>query len=186
MWITGISVAPLSSSARAEPTQAQGMTGASGSTSAPLAVGYEEHLITTPVTVEDVDKKNRTLTVRTADEQKSTVKVPPDVQRFDQLKKGDKIDLAYYRAVAVSVVPAHTTASAGGQKHQMTATPAQVVTVNKSDNSMQVKGQNGKTQTVGAADDSVRQKMQTLKPGDVVELIYSEAEATSILPHTDH
>ncbi len=184
-WALGIVAASLLPAvAWADSPANQGASGP-----APVAVGYEEQLITTPVTVEDIDRKTRMLTVRTPDGQRSTVHVPPEVQRFDKLKKGDKIDLAYYRAVAVHVVPAHPTSTNNsntnnGQPRQTTATatPAQVVSVNKRDNTMQVKAENGKTQTVSAGDDGVRQNMQNLKPGDVVELIYTEAEATSILP----
>jgi hypothetical protein len=147
----------------------------------PVPVAYEEQLVTAPVMVEDIDKKNRTLIVRDVDGQKSTVRVPPDVQRFDQLKKGDKIELAYYRAVAVSVVP-HSTASAGTAQRHPVAGPAEVVSVNKRDKTIQVKGDDGKTQTVSAQDAAVGKKMQTLKPGDAIEIIYTEAVATSILP----
>jgi len=148
-----------------------------------VPVAYEEQLVTAPFTVEDLGKNNRTLTVRDADGQRSTVRVPQDVQRFDQLKKGDKIELAFHRAVAVSVVP-HAAASAGaGQRHPV-AESAEVVSVNKRDKTIQVKGDDGKPQTVSAQDAAVNKKMQTLRPGDVVDIVYTEALATSILPAT--
>jgi hypothetical protein len=158
----------------------------------PTPAAVEEDLVTIPVTVEDIDKKNRTMTVRTADGDRIPLTVPADVQGFDKLKKGEKIDIDYYRAVAVRVVPAggagtasqtaNAPAAQGGKGPQMTGS-GHVTSVNRSDNTAKVKEQNGKTQTMSVRDPSVQNEVQAIKPGDLVEITYTEAVLAAIRPH---
>jgi hypothetical protein len=165
-------------------------------TDMPRPVAYEEELVTVPVTVENIDKQARTIVVRAPDGAHSTVKVPEDVQGLDRLKKGEKIDLTYYKAVAVSVVPGGSSAAVAAQPKSDTkrtsASPshsggkrvtssATVTSVNKN-GSVEVKNQNGESQTVTAKDASVEKSLQGLQPGDVIQIIYTEAVATSLVP----
>lgn len=173
-------------------------SGAQGESAAPVAVA--EELVTAPFTVEDIDRKNRTLTLRSADGEKVSMSVPADTQGFEQLKKGDKIELDYYRAAVVSVLPAGSAAArnqpreqsqgatsgqggggAASRGRQVTSS-AEVVSVNRRDNSMKVKGPGGKTQTVSVQDPATQQKIQGVKPGDVVQVTYTEAVVAAIRP----
>ena len=161
----------------------------------PHPVAFEEEVVTVPVTVEDVDKKARSIVARAPDGTRSTVKIPEDVQGFDRLKKGDKIDLSYYRAVAVSVVPGGASAatatqqksdvqhaSSGHSGGRPVTTSATVTSANKPNGAVEIKGQNGKVQTVTPQDAAVQKNMQGLKSGDVVQIVYTEAVATALRP----
>ena len=161
----------------------------------PHPVAFEEEVVTVPVTVEDIDKKARSIVARAPDGTRSTVKIPEDVQGFDRLKKGDKIDLSYYRAVAVSVVPGASGAAATAQQKsdmqrastahsggRSVTTSATVTSTNKPNGAVEIKGQNGKVQTVTPQDANVQKNMQGLKPGDVIQIIYTEAVATALQP----
>jgi len=179
--------AALATPARGAPTQQADM---------PRPVAYEEELVTVPVTVENIDKKARTIVVRAPDGARSTVKVPEDVQSLDLLKKGEKIDLTYHKAVAIAVVPGDSSAAVAAQRKsdmkrasagpshsggKRVTTSATVTSVSKN-GSVEVKNQNGESQTVTAKDASVEKSLQGLQPGDVIQIIYTEAVATSLVP----
>jgi hypothetical protein len=59
----------------------------------------------------------------------------------------------------------------------------EVISVNRKDNTIKVKGQNGSpTHTVSVQDPSLQRQIQGLKPGDVVQITYTEAVAARIRP----
>jgi hypothetical protein len=193
LW--GLALAPVAMHgpawAQAGTQGAQGAQGAPGSESraaAPVAV--EEELVTIPVTVEEIDKKNRTMTVRTADGERIPLTVPPDVQNFDKLKKGEKIDIDYYRAVAVRVIPGGAAGSASqaaqnapiaqGGKGPQTTSSGKVTSVDRNDHTMKVKGDDGKSQTMSVRDPSLQNQVQGIKPGDLVEITYTEAVLAAV------
>jgi hypothetical protein len=161
----------------------------------PNPIAFEEEVVTVPVTVEDIDKKARSIVARAPDGTRSTVKIPEDVQGFDRLKKGDKIDLSYYRAVAVSVIPGGSSAATAAQQKsdvqrassghsgaRPVTTSATVTSANKSNGAVEIKGPNGKVHTVTPQDSAVQKNMQGLKPGDVIQIVYTEAVATALRP----
>jgi ribosomal 50S subunit-recycling heat shock protein len=153
----------------------------------------EEELVTVPVTVEDVDRKNRTLVVRTPDGDKVSVNVPPDVKGIEKVKKGDKLEIDYYRALAVSVLPPGSAAppeqrsemqqtANGAMGGRQVSGSAEVMSVNKKTHTMQIKGSNGKRQTLKVRDPDLQKKADALKPGDVIQLTYTEAVAVALRP----
>jgi hypothetical protein len=146
-----------------------------------------EVLLSVPVTIEQLDRKNRTMVVKTADGDRIPMEVPPDVQEFDKVNKGDKVEIDYYRAVAVRVLPgaagsesAQAQETGTGADKRVTST-SRVVSAN--DRTMRVKDPSGKTQTVSAQDPSVQKQLQGVKPGDLVELTYTEAILAGLHPH---
>jgi hypothetical protein len=184
-WAQGSQGTPQGSSPGSQGSQ--GSQGTPGSAQTPPPAAVQEELVSIPVTVEDIDKKSRTMTVKTADGDRIPLSVPADVQGFDKLKKGDKIDIDYYRAVAVRVLPSGATASdsppaAGGRGPQMTSS-SQVVGVNRRDNSLKVKDQSGKSQSMSVQDPAMQRQVQNLKPGQAVEITYTEAVLAGIHPH---
>lgn len=56
--------------------------------------------------VEDIDYKNRTVTLRGPQQKTVTLKVDKDVKRFNEVKKGDEIVVRHTEALAISVQPA--------------------------------------------------------------------------------
>jgi hypothetical protein len=59
---------------------------------------------------------------------------------------------------------------------------AVIVAVDPDNNTITFKGPKGNVQTVTVSDPDVQQKLQNLKPGQVVQLTYTEAMAASIRP----
>jgi len=56
------------------------------------------------------------------------------------------------------------------------------MSVNLQDNSVQIKGPGGNVHTVTVQNPSVQQKLQDVKPGDLVQITYTEAVAAAIRP----
>ena len=186
---------PVWAKAEAQPSPTQPAQSARPATS-PTPTALTAEVVTAPMTVEQVDRRQRTLAVRTADGERMTIAVPSDVKGFNKLRKGDKIDVEHYRAVAVSLVP---TTVPGAQKRQeasasSTAVPnptakpdgrqisqqGEVVSVDADGNGVQVKNVNGAQQTVLVQDPSLRRKAQSLHPGDAIQITYTEAVAVGI------
>lgn len=71
----------------------------------PVAVEQEE-TVEGPFTVEQIDRGDRKVVVRGPDGNRMTVDVSPDATGFDKLRQGDQVQLDYYRADVVSVLPA--------------------------------------------------------------------------------
>jgi hypothetical protein len=143
----------------------------------------QEGLTTTPVTVESIDKKNRAVTVKTADGEKFSLTVPHEVQAqlFEQLDQGEHVDIDYYPAVAVNVVPAGSessqprTETMGDQ-----VIGARVVSSNAK--TMTVADRSGTTRTVSVQAPLVQTQMKHVNPGDIVDVTYTEAVLVGIHP----
>jgi len=56
--------------------------------------------------VEDIDYKNRTVTLRGPQQKTVTLKVDKDVKRLNEVKKGDEIVVKHTEALAINVQPA--------------------------------------------------------------------------------
>ena len=55
--------------------------------------------------VEDIDYKNRTVTLRGPQQKTVTLKVDKDVKKFNEVKKGDEIVVKHTEALAINVQP---------------------------------------------------------------------------------
>jgi hypothetical protein len=144
-------------------------------------------------TVTAIDKAERRVTLKAPTGDKFVVSVPRDVKAFDTLKVGDKVDIDYYQSVAVSILPpgtkpseterAASMASAGGGAMGKALTiTARVVNVDADANEVTFKGPQGATKTVKVQDPDLQKKLPDLKPGDSVQLTYTEAAAADIRP----
>ena len=54
---------------------------------------------------EDIDYKNRTVTLRGPQQKTVTRKVDKDVKKFNEVKKGDEIVVKHTEALAINVQP---------------------------------------------------------------------------------
>jgi hypothetical protein len=146
-------------------------------------------------TVENIDQKNRKVTLKDADGDHVTVQVPEDVQGFDKLKKGQPIDITYREGVALTLLPAGSQAPAmqervvgsedfgnGVMAHEIT-TSATVVNVDTKKNKVTIRNAEGKTSTVNVENPDIQQRLKNVKPGDVVQMTYAESVATALKPH---
>jgi hypothetical protein len=142
----------------------------------------QEGLTTTPVTVESIDKKNRAVTVKTADGEKISLTVPHEVQAqlFEQLDQGDEIDIDYYPAMAVNVVPAGTERAQPNRRMGDQISSSRIVSSNAK--TMTVEDRSGTTRTVSVQAPLVQTQMKHVKPGDIVDVTYTEAVLVGIRP----
>lgn len=146
------------------------------------------------VNVIGVDRTARTLTLQNVNGDVRTVDVPADVKAFDTVKVGDHVDISYSESVALSLAPAgskpstsestsgvKTSSSGGARSRQMTAS-AEVVSIDRVNNKVTFKGPRGNTETVAVSDPSLQRKLVDLKPGQVVQITYTESVAATIRP----
>ncbi len=68
-----------------------------------MSAGVEVNTIDVSATVQDIDRKNRTVTLKRPDGRLVKTKVDKSVKAFDTLKVGDTVNAQYTQAVAVSV-----------------------------------------------------------------------------------
>jgi hypothetical protein len=148
-------------------------------------------------TIEDIDRETREVTLRDEHRKKQTFTVPSAFTGFDQLKVGDRVNVTYTESVALSMgkpgekagVELRDQASqtpgakrpSGTRVHEVRAT-AEIVSVDTAKNQITIKGPQGNTETVSVEDPQLRERLTSIKPGDTIELTYTQAIAGSITP----
>lgn len=147
------------------------------------------------VTVTAIDKSSRMLTVKNEAGEMRSIQVPSDVKAFDKVKKGDKIDIDYTESIALSMLPPGTKPSAAektamarsgqgaGAVGKQTSISAEVLEVDAANNKVIFKGPKGNARVVNVADPEMQAKLPNLKPGQVLQITYTEAVAVSLQPH---
>ena len=166
-------------------------TRASPARSGPAA----ERTTSETVIVTGIDRSNRTVGLQNAEGEKNTVKVPTDVKAYDTLKVGNRIDIDYYEAMAVSMLPPGTKPSMSERRRarawvkaapatggRETSISAEMTSVDAANNKVSLKGPKGQVRTVTVQDPAMQKKLPGLKPGQVVQFTYTEAMAASIRP----
>jgi len=139
------------------------------------------------VAVTAIDKSGRKLTVKLPNGEKAQIQVPADVQEFDKVKVGDKIDVDYMQSVALGFLPKGTKPSATeveaagpGMAGRQMSVSAEVIKVDAANNQVTFKGPKGTHRIVTVQDPDLQARLPNLKPGQVVVLQYTEAVATAI------
>jgi hypothetical protein len=145
--------------------------------------------------VQAVNKADRTVTLRNAEGQSNTIKVPADVN-LNRLKKGQKVALGAYQSLSVRVLPPGSAAlgatatvgsTAPGQPEgrawgQQLVVVNEVTAIDLATHTATLLGADGRSRTIAVKDPEMQDRMRNLKVGDLVELTYSEAVAAKILP----
>jgi Cu/Ag efflux protein CusF len=141
------------------------------------------------VVVTAVDKPARKLTIKNVSGEKMTVQVPADVKSFDKLKVGDRVDVDYTESLAVSMLPpgskpaiTERAASIPGAAGREMSVSAEIISVDAAANKVTFKGPKGQLKTVTVQDPELQAKLPGLKPGQVMQLTYTEAIATAVQP----
>jgi ribosomal protein L2 len=136
-----------------------------------------------------VDKAERKLTIKNVSGEKMTVQVPVDVKSFEKLKVGDRVDIDYTESLALSMLPpgskpaiTERSASIPGAAGRELSVSAEIVSVDAANNKVTFKGPKGQLKTITAQDPEVQAKLPSLKPGQVMQLTYTEAVATAVQP----
>jgi hypothetical protein len=145
-------------------------------------------------TVTGIDKSTRTVTVKTDSGDIRSYQVSSDVQGFDKLKKGDKVDVDYTESIAIAMLPkgskltaneqaaATKTGEGAGAAGRQVTVSAKVISVDTANNTVTLKGPKGNVETVDVQDPDNQAKLPGLKPGQVMQFTYTEAMAVSVTP----
>jgi Cu/Ag efflux protein CusF len=151
-------------------------------------------------TIQSIDKDAHTVTLISDDGQTKTVNVPENVKTFKNLTPGQKVKVGYYESLAVSVkkpgektaeteasetttaMPASGSQGPGRMNVRRLTMTAQITEVDAKNNKVTLRDSEGTTRTVDVEDPGMRQKLSTFKPGDNVEVTYTEAVAASLVP----
>lgn len=148
---------------------------------------------TITATVKAIDKQQRRVTLQTPDGQTAIVNVPPEVKNFDQIKVGDQVRVNYLESVALDIRKSgspkppvqrqtrEVTPKGGKPSGVVTNTielTAQVVAVNPGQHTVTLKGPEGNTRTLQV--DPQVTGLNDIKPGDQVDVRYTEAVAVDV------
>ncbi len=143
---------------------------------------------TMTATIVAIDYTNRLVTLQDAKGNSQTIKVGPEVTRFDALKVGDTITFTYQESVALSIAKPGTTPvpsstptvtrmageKPGGVVSQMQYATVTIASIDATGPkpSITVTTQGGKTISLLVANPA---NLTGLKAGDVVQISYSQA-----------
>lgn len=144
-------------------------------------------------TVEAVDMDKRTVTLRGPDGKTVTLKAPPEVRNFDQIKTGDAVLAEFLDAVAVFVRTSDTPPDAGetgrvevaprGEKPALAMADtvevrARVEAIDHGTRTVTLRGPEGNVKSI-TVDPSV-QRLDQVKVGDEVVIRHTEAVAITV------
>jgi translation elongation factor P/translation initiation factor 5A len=149
--------------------------------------------VTVTATVTAIDLDARTVDLKTKDGKTTTIVVPEEIANLDKLKVGDTVKTTYAVAIAAEILkpgetPAPASVSAakqGGGEIVSARQESAVVKIKSIDlktNSVTLTGPKGNTETVKVKRPELQEKLKTLKPGDEVQLTYTEAMAIKVEP----
>jgi len=149
--------------------------------------------VTVSATVESIDLSTRTVVLKGADGTTESVVVPESIANLDKLKVADTVTTTYAVAIAVQIMkpgeePAPAAVSAAKQGNGQIVSANQVsalLKVNAVDlakNTVTLTGPKGNTETVEVKRPELQEKLKTLKPGDEVQITYTEAIAIKVEP----
>lgn len=148
---------------------------------------------TLTATVQAVDLKRRTVTLKGPEGNVFTIKVDDSVKNLPQVKVGDQVVAQYYEAIAVEVMkPGEAPGGASAKEAVATAKPGEkpagvvvntvtvtttIENINKKDQTVTLKGPQGNTEVVKVRNP---QNLEKVKVGDEVVITYTQALAISV------
>jgi len=147
-------------------------------------------------TIQAIDQTSRAVTLRFKDGDEETFTAGPEIKRFNEFKVGDSVDMTYVASIVVQVqkpgassAPAGTTGEAAITRGRgpnpsgtMSAQVKMTVTVKSVDPavpSITVVTDDGRTVTRKIED---KKNLEGVKPGDKLDITYTEAVLMSIGP----
>jgi hypothetical protein len=147
--------------------------------------------ITVTATIQAIDSTTRRVTFRNADGTEDTVVAGPEVQRFNELKVGDKVSFTYYESTVYQLRKGGTDKMAtesgaiipggkklpGGTIARQTVQTVTVKSVDMTMGSITVTTADGRTVTRKV---DKKSDLEGVKPGDKIDITYTEAVLTSV------
>jgi Cu/Ag efflux protein CusF len=146
-------------------------------------------LVHVPATVEKIDKSNSEVKLKGPEGRTVAVKASPSVD-LNKLKVGDKAMASYYDEIAVSLNKAPTgaprtttkTVQRAGVSATQTTVVASVVKVDPPADTIVVRPPMGGEHSLKVKDPDMQAKLKEAKPGDHIEVVYTQAVALTIEP----
>lgn len=147
-------------------------------------------------TVETVDPQSRMVLLRGTSGTLVTVHAGPEVRNLPQLKPGDQVTVRYAEAVAAEIVrpgdppPVSTTSVIGADPGQRpeglvvdrTRERVRIEGIDTASNTVAFVGPDRVPRTVAVRQPGLQEFIHTLKPGDEVDVTFTEAVAISVEP----
>ncbi|HEY8507600.1 MAG TPA: hypothetical protein VIL32_04525 [Steroidobacteraceae bacterium] len=158
-----------------------------------------DSLVSSTATVEEIHTPSRMVLLRTEDGDRTAVKVGPNVRNFDEVQVGDRVTVSYYTGIAAEVKKPGTPTRDDSQERKAAVRdepgmrPAGAVadsvqatvkieSVDKANNRVKFRRQDGLIRTLDVQTPEGRKFLQGLRPGDEVEVTYTEALAIDVRP----
>jgi hypothetical protein len=163
---------------------------------APEASGVTaEEYVEGEATVLAVNRTDRKVTLQNARGQTITVEVPADVN-LNRLTTGDNVLIGVLQSVSARVLPPgsatlgntlEVASTQPGQPEgrawgQQLTVVAEITAIDLVNHTVTLRGAEGNSDTISVKNPQMQQRMANLQVGDLVELTYSEALATRLLP----
>jgi tRNA(Ile2) C34 agmatinyltransferase TiaS len=155
------------------------------------------HLQTVDATIAAIDPATRSVTLN-GPNGLVTVQVGKQAKNFDTLKVGDKVTVSYYQGLAARMKPGDAAKAAApvGAEFASAAGPGKVggtagvsvtanVTIQAIDlptNTVAFKRSDGSIHVIEVKTATMKKFIRTLKPGDLVEVTYTESIAIAVKP----
>lgn len=184
-------------SSRASATIAAALTLAACAATPPKPV-VRENLVQQTATVESIDQASRLVTLRGEDGQAFTIQVGDEVRNLAQVETGDKVTVSFYEALAaelrqegegiqgvetdVAAVRAAPGERPAGGAGVLLRTTVEIVSVDTSSNTVVFRRSDGSIRVVAVERPEGREFIRGLKPGDRVDIAYTEAIAIEVKP----
>jgi len=160
---------------------------------------YTSTLTRTTATVTSIDAATRAVTIQ-GERGPVTIQVGPDVKNFNNLKVGDRVNIAYYQGIAAQLVkggkkvsdPAVSTFRQGnspgpgltpsGVVGASATVTAKIQDVNLPTNTVAFTGSDGTTHIVQVKTPEMQNFIRELKRGDTVQVTFTDSVAVEVLP----
>ena len=157
---------------------------------------HKEDTIEVSAKIDAIDPATRTITLQGPNGPASIV-AGPEVRNFDQIHVGDTVKITYTAALAASITKSKatptTSVDVGAATAPLGAKPAAAVgqtisttvrieSVDTSFDVVTFKRPDGSSRTVSVSSPEGKKFIRTLKPGDLVDVAYTEALAISVVP----
>jgi len=156
----------------------------------------KESLHQMTATVDAINMDTREVTLRGKDGAKETIKVGPEARNLAQVKVGDKVTVSYYEGftaqmrmhdkpnegfqTAAGAIKAAPGERPGGAAAQSVASTVTIDSVDVPGNKVTFHRPDGVSVTIPIQTDAGRKFASTLKKGDVVDVMYTEALAIDV------
>lgn len=192
VFVMSLGTAALAQQGQQQPNK-QPTASQRDATSGEMPSVSESRLVTETATVEAINQKDRTVTLKGPEGKTVEVKVGPNVKNFSQIKVGDQVTARYYESIAVDIRRPGEPGPSMGERRAMgrakpgekpagyaadqTTITATVTAIAPDKSHVTLKGPEGKTKEIKVRDPK---NIQNVKVGDQIRVTYTEAVAVSV------